>query len=71
MDKMIHLIDDWGYIEVDESGKLIDSSLDFCENFSINKLDCLGDSIHKSSTERMAETEKSLFRGDLRDQLYY
>ncbi|NMD68857.1 sigma 54-interacting transcriptional regulator [Bacillus sp. DNRA2] len=34
--------EDWGSFEVDASGRLIDASPDFCENFSVNKQDCLG-----------------------------
>ncbi|MGE7760212.1 sigma-54 interaction domain-containing protein [Peribacillus sp. NPDC097895] len=43
--KKLNLIDqteDWGFIEVDEGGLLIDISSDFCENFLIDKKDWLG-----------------------------
>lgn len=46
MEKTIHLVEDWGYIEVDESGRLIDASPDFCDNFSFKKADCLGSTVH-------------------------
>lgn len=45
MKKKLNLIDqteDWGFIEVDAGGILIDISSDFCENFSIHKKDWLG-----------------------------
>lgn len=35
-------IEDWGSIEVDASGKIIDASPDLCDHFSINKKDWLG-----------------------------
>jgi len=43
--KKLNLIDqteDWGFIEVDAGGILIDISTDFCRNFLINKKDWLG-----------------------------
>ena len=63
MEKTIHLLDDWGYIEVDESGRLIDASPDFCENFSINKVDCLGDSIHDVIHGMYGRRRKKVFFG--------
>lgn len=38
-------IDDWGYIEVDVDGKLIDASPDFCHHFAVGKADLAGVSI--------------------------
>ena len=63
MENTVHLIDDWGYIEVDESGRLIDASTDFCENFSINKVDCLGDSIHDVIHGMYGRRRKKVFFG--------
>jgi transcriptional regulator with PAS, ATPase and Fis domain len=40
------LTDDWGSFEVDASGRLIEVSPDFCENFSVKKKDCIGRSIN-------------------------
>ena len=42
METAINLIEDWGALEFDNSGKLIDASPNFCENFSVKKNDCLG-----------------------------
>lgn len=63
MDKAINLIDDWGYIEVDDSGRLIDLSPDFCENFSIHKNDCLGVSIHEVIQGMYGRKRKRVFFG--------
>ena len=58
MEKTIHSIEDWGFLVVDESGRIIDVSPDFCENFSINKDECLRGSIHDAFMECMAENVK-------------
>ena len=63
MEKTIHLIEDWGYLEVDESGRLIDVSPDFCEHFSINKDDCLGGSIHDVIHGMYGRKRKKVFFG--------
>ena len=63
MMKTIHLIEDWGYLEVDERGGLIDVSPDFCEHFSINKDDCLGDSIHDVIHGMYGRKRKKVFFG--------
>lgn len=44
---LIDPIDEWGSMEVDAAGCVIDVSPGFCENFSINKQDYLGVSINK------------------------
>lgn len=50
MDKELNLIDkveDWGTLEVDANGLLFDASLDFCENFSLEKTKWIGVPIHE------------------------
>ena len=63
MVKTIYLIEDWGYLEVDERGSLIDVSPDFCEHFSINKDDCLGGSIHDVIHGMYGRKRKKVFFG--------
>lgn len=63
MGKAINLIEDWGFITVDDSGKLIDANPDFCENFSINKNDCLGVSIHEVIQGMYGRKRKRVFFG--------
>ena len=40
-------IEDWGSLEVDGSGRLLDASPDFCKNFSVEKERWLGVPIHE------------------------
>ncbi|MBM4765155.1 sigma 54-interacting transcriptional regulator [Bacillus sp. B15-48] len=63
MAKTIHSIEDWGYLETDVDGKLIDVSPDFCENFSISKCDCLGRSIHDVIKGMYGRKRKKVFFG--------
>ncbi|MCQ6281570.1 sigma-54-dependent Fis family transcriptional regulator [Bacillus sp. EB600] len=63
MEKAIHLIEDWGYLEVDDSGRLIYVSLDFCEHFSINRNDILGGSIHDVIHGMYGRKRKRVFFG--------
>ncbi|WP_191090690.1 sigma-54 interaction domain-containing protein [Niallia endozanthoxylica] len=63
MEKTIHLIEDWGYIEVDEDGRLLHASPDFCKNFSINKEDCVGQSIHAVIHGMYGRRRKKVFFG--------
>jgi transcriptional regulator with PAS, ATPase and Fis domain len=63
MVKAIDLIEDWGYLEVDESGRLTDMSLDFCENFSINKADYINGSIHDIIGGMYGRKRKKVFFG--------
>lgn len=59
----IHLVEDWGYLEVDEKGVIMDVSPDFCEHFSINKKDCLGGSIHDVIQGMYGRKRKKVFFG--------
>ncbi|WP_338450972.1 sigma 54-interacting transcriptional regulator [Niallia oryzisoli] len=59
----IHQVEDWGYLEVDERGVLMDVSPDFCEHFSINKEDCLGGSIHDIIHGMYGRKRKKVFFG--------
>ena len=63
MEKTIHLIEDWGFLVVDESGRLIDVSPDFCEHFSINKDECLSGSIHDVIHGMYGRKRKKVFFG--------
>ena len=63
MVKTIYLIEDWGFLEVDERGSLIDVSPDFCEHFSINKDECLGGSIHDVIHGMYGRKRKKVFFG--------
>jgi transcriptional regulator with PAS, ATPase and Fis domain len=63
MNKTVHLIDDWGYMEVDESGMVVNASPDFYENFSINKSNCLGRSIHDVIEGMYGRNRKKVFFG--------
>ncbi len=63
MEKTIHLIEDWGFIEIDDSGRLTHVSPDFCENFSIDKDDWLGVSIHEVFEGMYGRKRKKVFFG--------
>ncbi|WP_053362426.1 sigma 54-interacting transcriptional regulator [Bacillus sp. FJAT-27251] len=63
MVKTSHLIEDWGYFEIEESGRLIDVSPDFCENFSISRDDCLNASIHDIIQGMYGRKRKKVFCG--------
>lgn len=63
MKKPVHLIEDWGFLEVDESGRLMDVSPDFCEHFSINKEECLRGSIHDVIYGMYGRKRKKVFFG--------
>ena len=63
MEKTLHLIEDWGFLVVDESGRLIDVSPDFCEHFSINKDECLSGSIHDVIHGMYGRKRKKVFFG--------
>lgn len=54
----MHLIEDWGFIEVDGNGKLIEISSDFCENFSVTKKEWLRASIHEVIRETFGSKHK-------------
>ncbi|USK58205.1 sigma-54 interaction domain-containing protein [Peribacillus asahii] len=63
MEKTINLLEDWGYIEVDSSGRLIHLSPDFCENFSINKSAYLGAPIYDVIHGMYGRRRKKVFFG--------
>jgi transcriptional regulator with PAS, ATPase and Fis domain len=63
MEKTLHLIEDWGFLVVDESGRLIDVSPDFCEHFSTNKDECLSGSIHDVIHGMYGRKRKKVFFG--------
>lgn len=63
MVRAIDLIEDWGYLEVDETGKIIYISPDFSENFSINKDDHIGGSIHDVIEGMYGRKRKKVFFG--------
>ena len=63
MEKTLHLIEDWGFLVVDESGRLIDVSPDFCEHFSINKDEYLSGSIHDVIHGMYGRKRKKVFFG--------
>lgn len=63
MVRAIDLVEDWGYIEVDENGRLTDMSPDFCENFSIKKEEHLGGSIHDIIGGMYGRKRKKVFFG--------
>ncbi|WP_338472651.1 sigma 54-interacting transcriptional regulator [Niallia sp. XMNu-256] len=63
MEKLIHVIDDWGFFETDANGRLIDVSPDFCENFSIDKHDLLGRSFYDVVHGLYGRRRKKVFFG--------
>jgi transcriptional regulator with PAS, ATPase and Fis domain len=63
MEKTIKLIEDWGFIEIDDNGRLTSVSPDFCENFSIDKNDWLGVSIHEVIEGMYGRKRKKVFFG--------
>ena len=63
MEKTIHSVEDWGFLVVDESGRIVEVSPDFCENFSINRDDCLRGSIHDAIDGMYGRKRKKVFFG--------
>lgn len=63
MGKNVHLIEDWGYMEVDEMRRLVHVSPDFCENFSLDKNDCLGASVNEIIQGMHGRKRKRVFFG--------
>ena len=63
MEKTIHSVEDWGFLVVDESGRIVEVSPDFCENFSINRDECLRGSIHDAIDGMYGRKRKKVFFG--------
>ena len=63
MEKTIHSVEDWGFLVVDESGRIVEVSPDFCENFSINRDECLRGSIHDAIHGMYGRKRKKVFFG--------
>ena len=66
METELNLIDqikDWGSLEVDGNGRLLDASPDFCENFSIDKERWLGVPIHEIIQGTFRRTQKKVLFG--------
>ncbi len=56
-------IEDWGSLEVDGNGRLLDASPDFCENFSVEKEKWLGVPIHEIIQGTYRNTKKKVLFG--------
>lgn len=54
---------DWGSLEVDGNGKLVDASPDFCKHFSMNKAKWLGTPIHEIIQGTYRRTQKKVLFG--------
>jgi transcriptional regulator with PAS, ATPase and Fis domain len=63
MEKTLNSIVDWGSIEVDHTGVLIDMSPDFCENFSVDKKKWLGISIDEVIKGSYSRRRKNVLFG--------
>ena len=63
MEKTIHSVEDWGFLVVDESGRIVEVSPDFCEHFSINRDECLRGSIHDAIDGMYGRKRKKVFFG--------
>ena len=63
MEKTLHAIDDWGYFETDSNGRVIEVSPDFCENFSIDKYNCLGRPFYEIIGGLYGQKRKKVFFG--------
>lgn len=66
MEIELNLIDqkeDWGSLEVDGNGRLLDASPDFCEHFSMNKEKWLGVPIHEIIQGTYRRTQKKVLFG--------
>lgn len=60
---LINQIEDWGSLEVDGNGKLVDVSLDFCKHFSMDREKYLGVPIYDIIQGTYQRTKKKVLFG--------